>query len=234
MIFNQARQYIETHQKTLRTIAVWSVWIGAALAIRIFLFQPFNIPSGSMEPTLLVGDHLFVSKYAYGYSRFAFPFQSGDADSKVFSRVPRRGDVVVFRPPKDSGQDYIKRVIGLSGDRVQVKNSNLYLNGKRIPREKISPRLYRERLPNGVSYLTKDISQQEIGDNTPVYVVPSGHIFVMGDNRDNSTDSRFFAIGFIPLANLVGRAEIIYMSFGGNEEGESFHIRHNRLGQIIR
>lgn len=227
---DKARHWTERHRKRLLVVGAWSLWIGAALFIRVFLFQPFNIPSGSMIPTLLVGDHLFVSKYAYGYSRYAFPLQDGKVSGKIFSRLPARGDVIVFRPPSDTGQDYIKRIIGLPGDKIQMRNSRLYLNGDIVARKKINGRIYRETLPGGVSYLMQDLTPTSTGDNTHVYTVPQGHVFMMGDNRDNSTDSRFYSIGPIPLENLIGRASVIYLSWG--QEGERL-IRFNRLGKFI-
>lgn len=225
--------FIDKHQSLIKIIGVWGLWIGLALCVRIFLFQPFNIPSRSMVPTLLVGDHLFVSKWAYGYSRYAFPFQSGEVSGKAFSSVPKRGDVVVFRPPKDNKQDYIKRIIAIAGDRVQMKNSMLYLNDKKISRKRIAKNIYQETLPSGKSYLTKDLTSHSMGDNTPVYEVPKDHVFVMGDNRDNSTDSRFYSIGPIPLKNLIGRANVIYISFNSSDDEKGGYIRFNRLGQSI-
>ena len=197
-----------------------------ALVFRTFLFHPFNIPSGSMIPTLLVGDYLFVSKYAYGYSRYSFPFDLPYIDGRIWEGVPKRGDVVVFRLPRDPSTDYIKRVIGLPGDKIQMRNDILYINGDAVERERIDdfagrgvygnettiPR-YVETLPNGVRYETLDMTTNGDADNTDVYEVPPGHYFMMGDNRDNSTDSRFLdMVGFVPAENLVGRAEMIFFS----------------------
>ena len=195
-----------------------------ALVIRTLLFQPFSIPSGSMRPTLLEGDYLFVTKWSYGYSRYSLPFGPNIFSGRIWSAEPKRGDVVVFKFPPNPSLDYIKRVIGLPGDRVQVKEGILYINGDPVPREKVGQidnpditevnrpvDVYRETLPNGVSYDTLDLTPNSIGDETREFVVPAGHYFMMGDNRDNSTDSRF-SVGFVPDENLVGRANIIFFS----------------------
>ena len=195
-----------------------------ALVIRTFLFQPFSIPSGSMRPTLLEGDYLFVTKWAYGYSRHSLPFSPDLFSGRIFGSAPERGDVVVFKFPPNPSLDYIKRVIGLPGDRVQMRNGELFINGEVVPREKVGEidnpditevdrpvEVYRETLPNGVSYDTLDLTPNSIGDNTREFTVPEGHYFMMGDNRDNSTDSRS-NVGFVPEENLVGRANIIFFS----------------------
>ena len=180
-----------------------------ALIVRVFLFQPFNIPSGSMIPTLLVGDYLFVAKYAYGYSRYSFPFGPDLFSGRIWSKEPDRGDVVVFKLPRDNETDYIKRVIGLPGDEIQMIHGVLHINGQAIKKERIDDFV----LPNGVIYPVLDLTQDSIGDNTEVYKVPEGHFFMMGDNRDNSTDSRFLSeVGFVPFENLVGKAKIIFFS----------------------
>jgi signal peptidase I len=195
-----------------------------ALVIRTFLFQPFSIPSGSMRPTLLEGDYLFVTKWAYGYSRHSFPFSPPLFSGRIWGEAPARGDVVVFKYPPNPSLDYIKRVIGLPGDRVQMREGQLFINGEPVRREKVGQidnpditeqdrpvDVYRETLPNGVSYDTLDINPGSIEDTTREFVVPEGHYFMMGDNRDNSTDSRF-NVGFVPAENLVGRANIIFFS----------------------
>ena len=195
-----------------------------ALVIRTFLFQPFSIPSGSMRPTLLEGDYLFVTKWAYGFSRHSLPFSPDIFSGRIWGSEPERGDVAVFKFPPNPSLDYIKRVIGLPGDRVQMKEGVLFINGEAVPREKIGQvnnpdvtevnrpvDVYRETLPNGVSYETLDLTPNSIGDDTREFVVPEGHYFMMGDNRDNSTDSRF-TVGFVPAENLVGRANIIFFS----------------------
>jgi len=180
---------------------IWAVVI--AIVVRTFAFEPFNIPSGSMIPTLLVGDYLFVSKTSYGYSKYSFPWGLAPFEGRVWEGAPKRGDVVVFRPPGETQTDFIKRVIGLPGDRVQVKEGRLYINDQEVERKRIedfqyaegttdSPvAQYMETLPGGVTH--RIIETQGDGgnlDNTPVYVVPQGDYFMMGDNRDNSNDSR--------------------------------------------
>jgi signal peptidase I len=179
-----------------------------------------------MIPTLLVGDYLFVAKYAYGYSRYSFPFGPDLFSGRIWATEPERGDVVVFKLPRDNETDYIKRVIGLPGDEIQMLHGVLHINGQAVPKERIDdfiqvdsagrqhkvPR-YRETLPNGVSYPVLDLTQDSIGDNTEVYKVPEAHFFMMGDNRDNSTDSRFLSeVGFVPFENLVGKAKLIFFS----------------------
>src|SRR5690242_9221254 len=202
-----------------------------ALVIRTFLFQPFNIPSGSMKATLLVGDYLFVSKYSYGYSHYSIPLSPPLFSGRIFGSEPTRGDIVVFRLPKDDSTDYIKRVIGLPGDRIQMRDGLLHINGVAVQRERIEDYIeteegpgaerikrWRETLPNGVSYTTLDITDNGFLDNTQEYVVPPGHYFMMGDNRDNSTDSRVLSqVGYVPFQNIVGRAQIIFFSIAEGE-----------------
>jgi signal peptidase I len=204
-----------------------------AVVVRTFLFQPFNIPSGSMIPTLLIGDYLFVSKYAFGYSNHSFPFSPGLFRGRILGAPPKRGDVVVFKLPRDGQTDYIKRVIGLPGDKIQVREARLYINGELVPREPIAKAqtedfygretpvpTYREILPGGISHTIIQI-QGDSGfySNTAVYEVPPNHYFMMGDNRDNSTDSRVSpdqgGVGYVPFENLVGRAEMIFASIDG-------------------
>lgn len=198
-----------------------------ALIIRTFLFQPFSIPSGSMRPTLLEGDYLFVTKWAYGYSRHSLPFSPPVLSGRIWDAEPERGDVVVFKLPQDTSFDYIKRVIGLPGDRIQMRDGALFINDEPVAREKVGEinnpditevnrpvEVWRETLPNGVSYDTLDLTKNGIGDDTREFRVPEGHYFMMGDNRDNSTDSRF-TVGFVPHENLVGRANIIFFSIAG-------------------
>lgn len=200
-----------------------------AIAVRTFLFEPFSIPSGSMIPTLLVGDYLFVSKYSYGYSRYSLPFSLPLFTGRVMASSPERGDVVVFKLPTDNSTDYIKRVIGLPGDRVQVRHGLLYINGQPVDRQPAGQyvlrngagmpqtfHLYKETLPNGRAHEIIEISDNGPYDDTGVYAVPPGHYFMMGDNRDSSRDSRFLGeVGYVPLENLVGKAQIIFFSVDG-------------------
>jgi signal peptidase I len=212
-----------------------------AFVVRTFLYQPFNIPSGSMYPTLEVGDYLFVSKLSYGYSKYSFNFSVGAGGWELFkfgpmpfegravlAELPERGDVAVFKLPRDNSTDYIKRVIGLPGDRIQMRDGVLYINGQAVKKERIEDYVdptgiccnglsgpiarFRETLPNGVSYEVLDMVDGG-ADNTEEYLVPENNYFMMGDNRDNSQDSRFSnAVGFVPYENFVGRADIIFFS----------------------
>ncbi|WP_112941367.1 MULTISPECIES: signal peptidase I [unclassified Rhizobium] len=199
-----------------------------AMVIRTVLFQPFTIPSGSMMPTLLVGDYIFVNKFSYGYSKYSLPFSPNLFSGRIFASEPKRGDVVVFRFPPNPDVDYIKRLVGLPGDHIQVTDGVLYVNGKAVPKVPDGTfnsdyaqdpgqdvPVFRETLDNGVTYDTLDQSPVSRGDNTREFIVPEGHYFMMGDNRDNSLDSRF-DVGFVPAENLVGRASIIFFSLGND------------------
>lgn len=191
-----------------------------AVILRTLLFQPFSIPSGSMKDTLLVGDYLFVSKFSYGYSKYSLPFSPDLFDGRIWSSEPERGDVAVFKFPPNPNIDYIKRVVGLPGDKIQMIDSVLHINGTPVKRERAGlftddetgqiVQSYKETLPNGVTYSTLDVNVSST-DNTRVFEVPEGHYFMMGDNRDNSSDSRL-GVGFVPLENFVGKASVVFFS----------------------
>ena len=215
-----------------------------ALFIRSFFYQPFYIPSSSMEPSLLVGDRLFVSKYTYGYSRHSFPFSPNLFSKRLLSKYPTRGDIVVFKTPADNRTDYIKRLIGLPGDEIQIADGNLFLNGQKVMRNKINLSTqikcgdenmnvdaYEEVLPNGVSYIAvyrKNGSMQ----NTDLYKVPENHYFFLGDNRDCSKDSRYLnSVGYVSFVNLVGKARIIFFS---NDKEMGNLLKVWKWGDIIR
>jgi len=202
-----------------------------ALLIRSFFFEPFNIPSGSLLPTLQIGDYLFVEKYAYGYSKYSFPMDLINFDGRFFDAgKPKRGDIVVFRQPKKVGIDYIKRLIGLPGDRIQVIKGVLNINGQPVMLDykgmeyisddgrSVMYKRYIETLTNGVQHYIYQISDNGRFDNTPVYTVPPGHYFMMGDNRDSSLDSRSDDLGFVPAENLIGRAWFIFFSTEGIDD----------------
>ena len=212
-------------RETVRTVAYAVLF---AVVVRTFLFEPFNIPSGSMIPTLLVGDYLFVSKYSYGYSRHSLPFSPPLFKGRIFESQPERGDVAVFKLPLDNATDYIKRIVGLPGDRIQVTSGILHINGKPVKRRRIhdypgdtsGQRIalqYEKVLPGGkVHRIIETQGDRGQLDNTPVYTVPKGHYFAMGDNRDSSLDSRVLDhVGFVPADNLVGRAEFLFYSTNG-------------------
>ncbi len=208
-----------------------------AIVIRTVGFEPFNIPSGSMIPTLLVGDYLFVSKFTYGFSRYSMPFSPNLFSGRIFGSLPKRGDVVVFKNMHDEYKDYIKRIIGLPGDHIQVRGGLLYVNGQPASRRPIgdivakdeyggtrNEREFEESLPGNVTHLIAKTQDDGPQNNTQEYVVPEGNLFAMGDNRDNSLDSRFSldsltpglqngqGVGFLPMENVVGRAEFIFFS----------------------
>jgi signal peptidase I len=231
--------------ETVKTI-VYAIII--ALFIRTFFYEPFSIPSGSMVPTLLVGDYLFVSKFSYGYSRFSLPFGLSLISGRIFLTPPKRGDVVVFKLPRDPSIDFIKRVIGLPGDKIQMKDGILYINDHPVKREKVKNyedggstyTEYIETLPNGVQHPILELGDNLPLDNTPVFDVPPGHYFMMGDNRDNSSDSRDpgSGVGNVPIENLVGRAQFIFFSTDGYAHwweiwNWPFTVRYSRLFSSI-
>lgn len=249
--------------------------LGIAVVLRSLLIMPFFIPSGSMIPSLLVGDYLFVTKWSYGYSRYSFPWGSGPFDGRILGSAPARGDVAVFKDPKDNSTDIIKRVIGLPGDQIQVKLGQLYINGAAVPKVREAdlvvpmtgnddcsrdfaterqpvkladgklvcryPR-FRETLPGGRQIDVLDTIPDGPGDNTDVYIVPAESYFMMGDNRDDSEDSRFpqsiGGMGYVPFANLVGHARVLWISFDGNAVWYEpwtwvTSIRWNRIGSTL-
>ena len=224
-----------------------------ALAVRTLAYEPFNIPSGSMKPTLLVGDYLFVSKFSYGYSDFSLGFGTdlGLLDERLFDGEPERGDVVVFRQPTDTSVDFIKRVVGLPGDRIRMIDGVLHVNDMAVALEEDSVFEDRtcssvrsierqsETLPNGARHSVLNITDSGRLDNTPEYLVPRDHYFMMGDNRDSSNDSRVtHLVGFVPKENLIGRAEFLFFSTDGcgsliNPLSWPGSIRWNRLFRSI-
>lgn len=234
---------------------LWAV--GIAMVFRSFCYEPFHIPSGSMLSTLYEGDYIFVSKLSYGYSRYSIPFGSSSlfdgVEGRFLASEPKRGDVIVFRKPNQPKIDYIKRLIGLPGDKVQVINGLLYVNGQQATQRRIDdfqehtpdgsvkfvPR-FMEQLPDGPEHIVLDEKPDGAVDNTMEYIVPENSYFFMGDNRDNSVDSRYLAdVGYVPRANLVGRAEIIAVSA---DPGVPFaniiawvrNLRYDRFFTIIR
>jgi len=229
--------------------------LAIALVLRVLLFQPFTIPSASMEPNLYQGDYIIVSKYSYGWSKHSIPFSPPLFDGRILGKTPTRGDIIVFKLPRDPNVDYIKRLIGLPGDKVQVRGGVVYINGKALPRKEMPSALvdtgygtiragrFEETNPEGRKYATQDYGPDSDADNTGVYTVPAGCYFFMGDNRDNSLDSRFDpgvsafktgpgtckwdyandqyigmqeGVGFVPAENLVGRAQLILLSWNAD------------------
>lgn len=252
----------------LRTVVIA---VAITLFVRFFLFQPFNIPSGSMKPTLLVGDFILVDKIEYGYSKASliWPLTRAPIEGRVFSDTPERGEIIVFKNPADKNKDYIKRVIGMPGDRIQIKDSTIHINGVRVLREQLSDTpshcverptgrvlvkqpVYRETLPNGVSYIVQEC-EVNTGryDNTVTFDVPEAHYFMMGDNRDNSEDSRSYGVGsidpetgeimshFVALDQVVGRARRVAFSVDGEKASliEIWNwpraIRYGRLLSVV-
>ncbi|HYD65339.1 signal peptidase I [Azospirillum sp.] len=217
--------------ETLKTV-FYAVLI--AFGVRTLAYEPFNIPSGSMIPSLLIGDYLFVSKFSYGYSKHTVAFGMPAFEGRILGHMPERGDVAVFKLPRDNKTDYIKRVIGLPGDSIQMIGGVLHINGKPVQRERIDDYVskdplgrevraaqYLETLPEGRKHRIIEETDRGPLDETPVYKVPPGHLFMMGDNRDNSLDSRVPSmVGYVPVENLVGRAEFLFFSLA---EGTHFY-----------
>ena len=211
-----------------------------ALLIRTFLFQPFFIPSSSMEPGLIVGDRIFASKYDYGYSRHSFPFSLPLINGRVFESSPKRGDVVIFKPPH-TRNDYIKRLIGLPGDKIKLIDGTIYINSIPVEREFVRTddkdiAIYKETMSSGINYETRDLGNKP-QDNIEEFIVPENHYFFMGDNRDNSNDSRFW--GPVPTERIVAKAQIIFFS---TKDGSwfiefwrwPFDIQSERLFKLIK
>ncbi len=230
-------------KSTMETVLSIVVAIGIAIILRSFSFEPFRIPSGSMLPTLQLGDYILVNKFSYGYSKYSFPFGIIGFSGRFFSSEPKRGDIIVFRPPTAIKVDYVKRLIGVPGDTIQYQNGRLYINKRLVDRQLLGPVMtndvpsyqankYTETLPNGIKHFIYEISDNQPLDNTEEYTIPQGSYFFCGDNRDNSSDSRVFH--FVPFENLVGRVSTVVVSFD-----QSFHwynpiswfssIRYNRL-----
>ena len=240
--------------ETVRTV-VYALLI--AVVVRTFAIEPFNIPSGSMIPTLLVGDYLFVAKPSYGYSHFSFPFSPNLFSGRIPDILPHRGDVAVFRNTRDTTIDYIKRIVGLPGDHIQERDGQLYVNGVLVPRtdegdyvaideqgRQLAGRLYTEALPGSggrgpVRHQILSMTSEGFANNTPEYVVPAGYFFAMGDNRDDSADSRFMDdLGYVPMENLIGKAEMIFFSIDSTHPAWQFwqwpmEIRWGRLGHWV-
>lgn len=221
----------KTEESWWETIRVVIYALLLALFVRTLFFQPFNIPSGSMIPTLLVGDYLFVSKYTYGYSKYSVPLSPPLFNGRIWGSEPERGDVAVFKLPRDNSSDYIKRIVGLPGDRVQMQGGVLHINGEAVKLDRMAdfanrdmqgrvanaPQ-YLETFSGGLKHKVLDLIPNSFTDNTPEFTVPEKHYFMMGDNRDNSSDSRVpgGGVGFVPFENLIGKAQIIFFSIQGD------------------
>ena len=231
-------------KKILENIKILIYALFIALIIRSFFLQPFYIPSSSMEPNLLVGDRLFVTKYSYGYSRHSLPFSPKIYDKRVLPKTPEIGDVIVFKTPEDNRTDFIKRLIALPGDTVQIINYDLYLNGEKIDKKKINKSItincgeniqevnfFEETLPNGKKYIAAYFKDGGMAESDK-FIVPSGHYFFMGDNRDCSRDSRYLStVGYVGFNNLVGKARFIFFS---TDKKKGSILKFWKLNQIVR
>tara|TARA_E500000331_G_scaffold343797_1_gene379105 strand:- start:10208 stop:10945 length:738 start_codon:yes stop_codon:yes gene_type:complete len=216
------KNFIKVVSENLKTI-LYALLI--AVLIRSLFFQPFYIPSSSMEPTLLIGDRIFVSKYSYGYSKHSFPFSPSIYNKRLLKKEPKYGDLVVFKTPADNRTDYIKRLIGLPGDEIQFRNGKLFINNNEIIRKELKiveeircgstniiAKAYEETLPNGLKHVAV-YNKNGTTQNSDKYIVPSNHYFFLGDNRDCSRDSRFLSsVGYVSDLNLVGKANLIFFS----------------------
>jgi signal peptidase I len=230
-------------------------WGGIACTViligPVLLYQPYEIPASSMLPTLLVGDIVVVSKFSYGYGRFSLPFKLSHYPGRLFGHEPGYGDVVAFAVASDTATTFMKRVVGLPGDEIQMRGGTLFINGREVPKQRVENFIvtdiedvlkefptYRETLPNGVSYLVVKTEREGVLDNTELYKVPANHYFMLGDNRDNSVDSREKRVGFVAFENLIGRAEAICFSAGDEADLIVFslpsEIRWRRLFMAVR
>jgi signal peptidase I len=228
-----------SHGLSVLILAGVGTWL-AAFVIRSFLVQPFTISAGSMNPTLLEGDYFFVSKMAYGHGRYSVPFGLLPIEGRMFGKAPERGDVVVFKSPQDLSFDYVKRIVGFPGEKIQMIGGVLHIGDVPVQLDEIGPytagevegnsgRLQRETLPNGVSYEIINLADGTLGDDTRPFTVPAGHYFMLGDNRDNSLDSRF-TLRTVPYENLVGRAVRLFWNSRGNDYSE----RQSLSGSAVR
>jgi signal peptidase I len=223
-----------------------------ALIFRTFLFEPFHIPSSSMKPNLLIGDYIFVNKWSYGYGRYSLPIHIDFIDRKIFSKTPKRGDVVVFVPPKDSKRYYIKRIIGIGGDKISIGDGKIFVNDCQIIDEEtgiftdrieeldmsVDFKVYDEKNCDSRNYQVMNLNGMPSLHIEDEYIVPESHVFMLGDNRDNSKDSRFDDVGFIPEKNLVGKASFVGISFDikidfGKPSNLLKLIRYNRIFSSI-
>jgi signal peptidase I len=242
-LFLDSKEENRTIEKTIKNILIALV---IAIIIRSLFFEPFYIPSGSMKPGLQEGDFILVSKYDYGYTKYSLPFAIIPFNGRFFfnQNKLKRGDVVVFRMPKDPSIAYIKRLIGLPGDEIEVRNSILYINGEEVEQEYVGtffeyetdakPSKGYKEVINDKEFIVLDTKGWTPGDSTPVFKVPNGYYFFMGDNRDNSLDSRFAETGFVPEQNLIGRARIVFFSKNGTIFKFWKSIKYNRIFKIIK